>query len=92
MNRRSRGWRLRTLLVAVAVLALMLGWVRFELTKPRPMEIEEYGAVPPIVTWSDGNTNNCGRNSHPIEFLEYRMAQVVKWSDGSTTYYLGLGR
>jgi hypothetical protein len=93
MNRRSRAWRLRTLMVAVVVLAAMLGWGRSELEKPRPVAVITEGASPPMVIWSDGEATSHGRTPYPVASLEdYRLALIVKWSDGSTTYHLRTGR
>ena len=89
MPRRFRGWKLRSLLIAIAVLALMLGWVRFEMRKPHPVDDFAGTYVFPII-WSDNGTHEDerGLGIYATDLQFGRLVTLVKWSDGSTTYYL----
>jgi len=86
-TRRPRGWRLRTLLVAVAGLAAMLGWARFEWAKPRP--IAAFSTSDGLIlVWSDDKRPERERGSHPVDIQSGSLLTLVKWSDGVTTYSL----
>jgi hypothetical protein len=89
MARSSRTWKLRTLLVAVAVLAAMFGGARQELTRPRPIGVDIYGADRPIVRWSDGklHEDERGRGIYPTVVEFGWMMTRVTWSDGAITRY-----
>ena len=90
MTRRFRGWRLRTLLIAVASIAAMLGWVRFEMTRPHPTGCYINGAAPPVIIWSDHKMHDRDRGPgiYPVYVQFGRMVSRLKWSDGAITHYL----
>jgi hypothetical protein len=90
MRQRSRSRRLSTLLVAVAVLALTLGGVRFPVTRPHPTGAIIEAGVLTTILWSDheSHENDWGPRICPVSVQFGLMISIVRWSDGASSYYL----
>ena len=87
MTRRSRGLRLRTLLIAVASIAALLGVIRAMFT-PYPTYSFRKGDVQ-VVYWSNGSlTEGTPMVPAPLICRAHRLVDRVEWSDGSTTDHL----
>ncbi|WP_435008947.1 hypothetical protein P12x_000198 [Tundrisphaera lichenicola] len=89
MKRWLGSWRLRSLLIAVALLGALLGGVRSLMTRPYPIGFFAYGEAPPLVLWSDRkqHSDERGRGIYPVSVNFGHWISSVRWSDGATTYY-----
>ena len=77
-------FRIRALLIAVAVVAALLGW----LARPYPSNIR-VGGGPSQIAWSNGAVTKLG----PADPLPRRWRHrgpliAVEWTDGTATWHL----
>jgi hypothetical protein len=87
MARRPRGWRLRTLLIAIAGLAVPLGVVRAMFTPYATYSFRR--GETQVVYWSNGSlTEGKPTEPAPLACRYHRLVDRVEWSDGSTTDHL----
>ncbi len=77
-------FRLRTLLIAVVVVAALLGW----LARPYPVSIR-VGGGPSQLTWSNGAVTEVGPAGPVPRRWRHRGPLVaVDWTDGTATWHL----
>ena len=77
-------WSLRTTMVAIAVVALALGY----LARPYPFMVSGYGAVF-AMRWTDGSMTGgiYSEIRHAKSWREGRLITGVDWSDGGTSWH-----
>src|SRR5688572_21232425 len=82
-------FRLRTLMIAVAVAACLLAGLLAFAARPYPVMTSGFDGFA-VTLWSDGITTAASRDEpYPILFHDYRLVRRVDWSDGFTSWYPG---
>jgi hypothetical protein len=77
-------FRLRTLLIAVIVVAALLGW----LARPYPTNVR-LGGGPSQITWSNGEVSELAPNGALPSKCRHRGPLIaVDWDDGTATWHL----
>jgi hypothetical protein len=77
-------FRLRTLLIAVAVVAVLLAW----LARPYPFGVQVGGGLS-LITWSNGAVTEVAPTGPLVRRWRHRGPLVaVDWTDGTATWHL----